>query len=368
MNTPADNYAAPPFKSYFPSMEEMSNEQKDFYLYWRNCLSQGNYPDLEGNISYAFTHIYDLIASQNMEIIIRSLVEIAAVYSHEEKLSRACRRWISDCFVCTGDIPSALKEFPTLVPESRSSSQTDSLLSLKFALGTDLNGRDVFTLFGPKVTKYGREHLDEVVTYADSILDSKRQNEGCNFLLNWAPKTYTVKQGYSVFAGTASQRDVPSVKSYCFSLNQEVEAFISQLCKDAENTVREERGIPRIGEGWISETRLYYQIKEAFPKFSVIHHARLSWLGRQHLDIFIEGLSVALEYQGLQHDQPVEFFGGEKAFLENQRRDKRKKRLCEENDTHLIYVREGYELEAVIKQIQDIQQAQMDNPTSKSSK
>src|SRR5690606_30606514 len=110
-------------------------------------------------------------------------------------------------------------------------------------------------------------------------------------------------------------------------------------------------GIPFVGQGWVAETRLYYEIKGAFPEVEVEQHARPDWLRPQHLDIYIPALATALEYQGAQHDQPIAFFGGEAAFLKTQERDRRKQRRCKRNGVRLIYVREGYLLADVIEEV-----------------
>ncbi len=59
-------------------------------------------------------------------------------------------------------------------------------------------------------------------------------------------------------------------------------------------------------------------------------------------------MKIGIEYQGAQHDKPVEFFGGQKAFEENLKRDERKRQLCEENGVKLIEVREGYNIDDLI--------------------
>ena len=130
--------------------------------------------------------------------------------------------------------------------------------------------------------------------------------------------------------------------------------FCSQVTREAENTLREERGVPHVGEGWVAETELFYLIKSAFPDHKVEHHARPQWLGRQHLDIFIHEACVAIEYQGAQHYAPVAYFGGEEAFRLTQQRDKRKLSACQRNGIHLLYVDEGYSVENVIEQIRAI--------------
>jgi hypothetical protein len=115
-------------------------------------------------------------------------------------------------------------------------------------------------------------------------------------------------------------------------------SLLTKSKKDIANVVRVEKGLPKIGEGWISETLLYYAVAEALPEYNVIHHGSTEWLGLQHLDIFIPNLNIGIEYQGKQHTEPIEFFGGVEAFEKNLERDKRKKRLCSENDLKLFYV------------------------------
>ena len=55
-------------------------------------------------------------------------------------------------------------------------------------------------------------------------------------------------------------------------------------------------------------------------------------------DIFISGIDVAIEYQGKQHFEPVDFFGGEESFFELTQRDREKAKLSEENGVKLVYI------------------------------
>ena len=98
----------------------------------------------------------------------------------------------------------------------------------------------------------------------------------------------------------------------------------------------------KVGEGWVAETELLYVIRRAFPDVKVVHHARPEWLGRQHIDIYIEDYRLAIEYQGAQHYTPIEFFGGEEALRLTEARDRRKRHLCEINGIELVYVEENY--------------------------
>lgn len=176
------------------------------------------------------------------------------------------------------------------------------------------------------------------------------EKKGINLLQHWSKASY--QYPYSVFSGTylSSSTDIPC---YSFSTNKEVIKFIQEKTRDAENSVREECNIPRVNEGWVSETNLFYELCQALPDLNIIHHARPSWLGRQHLDILIDEFYVALEFQGEQHDKPVGYFGGEEAFKTTQRRDDKKKRLCKKNGIRLIYIHHGYNLHEIIEQIKN---------------
>ena len=67
------------------------------------------------------------------------------------------------------------------------------------------------------------------------------------------------------------------------------------------------------------------------------YQKRFDWLGRQSLDFYLPDYNVGIECQGRQHFFPVECFGGEDSFIECQKRDKKKKALCEENGIKLLY-------------------------------
>lgn len=104
-----------------------------------------------------------------------------------------------------------------------------------------------------------------------------------------------------------------------------------------ENTVREKFGAKRIGETWVTETILYYMIRTLMSPKSVLRHYRPQFLKGLELDIFIRHLNLGIEYQGLQHFEPVKHWGGEEAFQRTCERDKRKRQLCTLNNVKLFY-------------------------------
>ena len=121
------------------------------------------------------------------------------------------------------------------------------------------------------------------------------------------------------------------------------------LLRDSENQYRTKIGARPVGEEWISETELYYKIKEYFSDIVVKHHGKPKWLGRQHVDIWIEEHSIGIEYQGGQHDYPIEYFGGSESFKKVVENDRKKKELFKVNGAHLIEVRPDYNFSELIK-------------------
>lgn len=129
-------------------------------------------------------------------------------------------------------------------------------------------------------------------------------------------------------------------------LNEYVQATYEPI-----NRVRELLNLPKLGEGWISETKLFYQLKSHFKNHVVLQHLKPKWLGRQHFDIYFPLINIAVEYQGKQHFESVEYFGGNEAFQKNIERDNKKRKLATENNCDLFYVESGYDLNEIILNI-----------------
>jgi hypothetical protein len=71
----------------------------------------------------------------------------------------------------------------------------------------------------------------------------------------------------------------------------------------------------------------------------VFHHHRPEFLNGQELDIYLEyqDMKIGIEYQGKQHFESVQFFGGEEGLSKTLSRDKRKSEKCYEHGVKLIY-------------------------------
>ena len=93
---------------------------------------------------------------------------------------------------------------------------------------------------------------------------------------------------------------------------------------------------------WKSEELVYNITKKLFKDYQVIYQYRPYYLNTENgcmsYDIYICGLKVAIEYQGKQHFEPVDYFGGEENYRKQVERDKLKAERSKENGVKLVYV------------------------------
>lgn len=258
------------------------------------------------------------------------------------------RQHASDALVLGGDFAGARRVAmqPPIGTAARAWADRD--LTLAYWSGGRVTGHHVVALAGPRLTAFGRANFELIAQQLEIQVRAFEQHAEADVLAAWASECRTHQFGLYSGCAWLTERE-------CLYLSAHGPAtkWAFARLRDAENVVREDIGLPHVGEGWIEETRLYYLLKQRFSSETVDQHASPDWLGRQHLDIYMPERRVAIEYHGLQHDRPVAHFGGERAFRQTVERDKRKARRCHEHGVQLVVVRPGYSLDDVISSILD---------------
>ena len=89
-----------------------------------------------------------------------------------------------------------------------------------------------------------------------------------------------------------------------------------------------------IDSKWLNEKSLFQMVKKKYKK--TLFQYSPEWLFPQSFDIFIPELNIAIEYQGIQHYKPIDYFGGDEGFKHRQELDTRKKQLTADNNIKLI--------------------------------
>jgi len=325
----------------------MNTEQKRFYRFWLSQWHSGNALPLDGQVSYAFCYLYSVLrfsARQAAGVLER----MYSAYPDEGPLTLYVRLWLSDCYVLEGRYVEALGVFPEPALDNCVSYMTNKRLNLKLLAGDRISGCEALALLGTKIAAFEKETLQQIAEYLGIRLRALEADKGINLLRAWARDAY--KTRYEVFTGSLGAMEI-DLPFYHFSAQERAVQEIHSLMREAENTIREENRLPGVGEAWVAETELCHKLKKFFSDEPVLYHSRPEWLERQHLDILLPKRGVAIEYQGLQDDQGIEFFGGDAALRLNRRRDAEKKSLCEAHGLRLVEVRPGYNLDCVIAEV-----------------
>lgn len=118
----------------------------------------------------------------------------------------------------------------------------------------------------------------------------------------------------------------------------EISELRNSIHRAIENSVREQLGFRKIGDAWVSETMLFNIVKGLYPNEEIIRHHRPQWLEGLELDIYLPNLNIGLEYQGIQHFQAIEHWGGQDQLNKQQEHDSRKKKICKELGVRLVCI------------------------------
>jgi hypothetical protein len=349
-------------------LNRCSNKQRNFYRQFKESFTSGIYLDIEGNDNYAFTLFYNFIRDyyihKDIVLLTKQFEELEKNYP---KTANYTSLSIIEEFEKKGEFETAW-----VFTQKREFISVQTIWKYQQKIGKKLlDGNLIVKLGGySHLTDFGQKNIEAIKPFSEKYLSLFETENNIDFFEIFFDKENFYKEtgdGYSPeyyhkfylseleFLHYKSIDDRQNTIYDKTTIKHVVEkAVLNQLrliLKKAEDIYREEIGMPKIGEGWISETELYYKIKDRFTTFEVIHHASPEWLGRQHLDIYFPQLNIGIEYQGLQHYEPVDFFGGAEAFEKNKERDERKRKLCLENNCHLIYVNANYDFEIIIENI-----------------
>ncbi len=126
-------------------------------------------------------------------------------------------------------------------------------------------------------------------------------------------------------------------RNYIYKAHQPLRKQQKRIMNYIENIVRDKFGHKKIGEAWINETMLYYIVSTLYPEKTILRHHHPAFLNGLELDIYFPNEKIGIEYQGIQHFEPIDHWGGMESLKKSQERDKLKKELCKANQINLIY-------------------------------
>ena len=94
-----------------------------------------------------------------------------------------------------------------------------------------------------------------------------------------------------------------------------------------------------------NQTKLYNKLKESFPNENIVFEYKAKWLGKQRIDIYFPKYNIGIEYDGIQHFQPSDRFGGIEKFEKTKQWDLLKEKRCLENNCKLFRLDYKYKVQ-----------------------
>ncbi|MCK4814379.1 hypothetical protein KA005_01305 [bacterium] len=364
-----------------------NTEQFDFYKYFKKSFLKGEYIDVGGMRNYIRYFIYELLSEYKINHDFESLVKKYVILrEHYPNLSHDC----NNIEVKIGRNLKIKKYLEIVLPHEvgviweqfiqKTVKQNPQKILTKNDNSTD---NDLTTILGigfksSNLTTFGKENEEVILKTTIELIRKLEKRENNPFSRSFFDKNkfYKAKSTKGVFDPFFYKNFFNSIEEFEFFMeehNQRMQGVpkenvlypkyvppivefairkrINELMREAENCLREDKGLPMIGEGWINETDLFYKVKNAFPEHVVIHHGKAKWLGLQHFDIYFPKIKIAIEYQGAQHFQQVEIFGEKEGLIRAKKNDQIKTEKCLNNDCILIEVLPGYEFNSVKENI-----------------
>jgi len=89
-----------------------------------------------------------------------------------------------------------------------------------------------------------------------------------------------------------------------------------------------------------SESKGERKVREFLEENNIKYSQEVKLFENYRFDFYLKDLNTVIEYDGKQHYEPVEYFGGLEGFLKTQERDKIKTDYCIKNDIRIIRI--GY--------------------------
>ena len=83
---------------------------------------------------------------------------------------------------------------------------------------------------------------------------------------------------------------------------------------------------------YLMNNKIKYQSQKKFDTLLGLKNGHLSY------DFYIESFNLLIEAQGIQHEKPIELFGGEEQFKIQQEHDRRKREYAENNGYRLLEI------------------------------
>ena len=238
-----------PFFSYVPQYVQLTDAQLSFYLYWRECVRQGNY--IDADYSYIILLIFEIINLGELYDCKLGQSILCKLHKHYRRLYPRLDRYLGD-WICDYSLihrlpppddeysealaeSSTLKEFYLFFKGEDSSDEYARLL-IKYCSSYDYR-RSKFAV-GDNLKLYAH-HVPRALSYAVTRLsDGDRILSGANLETN-----NLTRDAYTGALCSSKCKRRLEIDFYSFSRSHEMRFLIGDIIKYSENKIRAYLGI-----------------------------------------------------------------------------------------------------------------------------
>ena len=311
------------------------------------------------NILQKVLYVYgvELAACENIDERLLGLKKLQNLYADQwTERHSFLQLWISDSYAERRDYRSALQHYPRCSRVGGASvSESDEIVSLKLALGEDMDARDLVGWCGRKMTKFSRENIGAIIAYLEAELALLRSFSSKPLVSSFVRGTE--RDTYSIFVGCPYVRSVAKFSVLKLSAQPRLMEFIESLFREAVGTVKDEFVGPESVLLWNREVQLAKELMAHFGTKDVLRHVRPAWLVRNHLDFMLPRLKIAIDFDRADHVGGTAQMGGPGKAINKKRVAKHL--LCEKNGIHLISVQENTTFGMLLSEIDKTKTGQL---------
>lgn len=209
-----------------------------------------------------------------------------------------------------------------------------------YSLTTVINSKTKVTIICPEHGKFTKLKHQHLVGQGCKICSGSKLNSE-NFIKK-ANKIHNNKYDYSLVKYKNAKSKVKIICPEHGVFKQNINTHLSNKGCPICNSSKGEKMILSI----LRKNKIFFTTQQTFEALkNPLTNKKLKF------DFYLTNLNCCIEYDGKQHFEPIEFFGGVKSFNNRKYRDGLKDSYCEENNIDLIRI-PYWELENIEKIIE----------------
>ena len=279
---------------------------------WNGDLIEFNFSD------YDFAAAVDLMVSERVKTIedflfaVNQMSKIALSQIDMGNEIEPLLSFLTDINIALGKYKNALKYYAYI------DDQYNRLINLKLLTNYHIEGFDIASLVRPSefgLTEYEfhgllstcRSYINYLLSCMElhgfdinQILKDAAMGNELKSILDLMPKTITFLKEHDIHLNL-------------YGINAHYESLyniIELLYKDMKLIRLQTRDVSNIVKDWEDELKIYFRLKNVFPKENMVHNYSASWLWKFKLAIYFPTLNLAFDYRGPQLMNPQNYSGG----------------------------------------------------------